>query len=107
MKAIAFSIAALAGLGLFTLDSSGTVAERQDRVDCPGKIVCPRTGDLVCRDKCPTVDPQRADCPGRIVCPESGELVCIDRCPLRDSAAKSAQSEDAKPSCCQPQGERA
>lgn len=24
----------------------------------------------------------RPDCPGRIICPLSGELVCRDRCPL-------------------------
>lgn len=24
-----------------------------DRADCPGKIVCPITGDLVCNDRCP------------------------------------------------------
>lgn len=30
------------------LDSSST-----DRIDCPGKIVCPLTGDLVCSDRCP------------------------------------------------------
>ena len=24
-----------------------------DRPDCPGKIVCPLTGDLVCKDRCP------------------------------------------------------
>ena len=50
---------------------------------------------------CPTVDPDRADCPGRIICPATGEPVCIDRCPLRNSDAKPLAS-DAKPSCCQP-----
>lgn len=24
-----------------------------DRPDCPGKIVCPLTGEPVCRDRCP------------------------------------------------------
>ena len=24
-----------------------------DRADCPGKIVCPLTGDFVCKDRCP------------------------------------------------------
>jgi hypothetical protein len=28
------------------------------------------------------MDAGRADCPGQIVCPITGELVCIDRCPL-------------------------
>ncbi|MBI2839383.1 MAG: hypothetical protein HYX75_13795 [Acidobacteria bacterium] len=26
---------------------------RAARLDCPGKIVCPLTGNLVCRDRCP------------------------------------------------------
>ena len=26
------------------------------RADCPGKIECPLTGELVCRDKCPLAD---------------------------------------------------
>ena len=102
MKALALSIVALMGLGLLAVDKAGITAARGDRTDCPGKIVCPQTGELVCRDRCPTVDPNRTDCPGRIICPETGKPVCIDRCPLRDSAAKSAQSDDAKPSCCQP-----
>lgn len=101
MKALALSIAALMGLGLLAVDKADIAAAGVDRTDCPGKIVCPQTGELVCRDRCPTVDPDRADCPGRIICPATGELVCIDRCPLRDSAAKPPAS-DAKPSCCQP-----
>jgi copper chaperone CopZ len=28
-------------------------ARAQDRPDCPGKIICPLTGDLVCKDRCP------------------------------------------------------
>ncbi len=28
-------------------------AGAQDRPDCPGKIICPLTGDLVCTDRCP------------------------------------------------------
>jgi len=30
-----------------------TVLVDLDRPDCPGKIVCPRTGELICRDRCP------------------------------------------------------
>lgn len=70
-----------------------------ERPDCPGKIICPQTGELICRDQCPTVDPQRPDCPGRIVCPLTGELVCKDRCPL--SQEKPADSTDEQiPACC-------
>lgn len=66
------------------------------RADCPGKIVCPQTGQLVCRDQCPTIDPDRPDCPGRIECPLTGELVCVDRCPLGADRAAG----DAVPPCC-------
>ena len=27
-------------------------------------------------------DPARADCPGKIRCPLTGELICADQCPL-------------------------
>lgn len=30
--------------------SSNRSAERED---CPGKIICPITGDLICADECP------------------------------------------------------
>ena len=30
----------------------------------------------------------RSDCPGKIECPLTGELVCADRCPLAAGAAK-------------------
>lgn len=33
---------------------------------------------------------QRPDCPGTIVCPISGRVVCIDRCPL--GATRSDES---------------
>lgn len=29
-----------------------------------------------------SLNPQREDCPGKIVCPLTGNLVCEDRCPL-------------------------
>jgi len=93
MKAIALSFAVLAGLGLATLGAARLAQAQLDRPDCPGKIVCPQTGELICRDQCPTVDPDRPDCPGRIVCPETGKLICKDRCPV-DPAS------DTKPSCC-------
>lgn len=28
-----------------------------------------------------TIDTARPDCPGKIACPLTGELVCADRCP--------------------------
>ncbi len=35
------------------------------------------------------LDPDRPDCPGRVVCPLTGELVCRDRCPLGPGAGQS------------------
>ncbi|RJP33582.1 MAG: hypothetical protein C4547_12055 [Phycisphaerales bacterium] len=68
-----------------------------DRPDCPGKIVCPLTGELVCKDRCPARDANRSDCPGQIVCPVTGELICRDRCPLNKEGRTEAQDV---PSCC-------
>ena len=67
------------------------------RSDCPGKIVCPLTGEEVCKDRCPAIDPTRSDCPGKIICPISGEPVCKDKCPL----SQSIEKKKAVPSCCQ------
>lgn len=105
-----------AGLAIAPISISSESSET--RPDCPGKIVCPLTGDLVCKDRCPlngdadaaasaipacctratvNLDPARPDCPGRIVCPLTGELVCKDRCPLNE--AKDPAPEDV-PACC-------
>lgn len=86
--------AGLIGLAGFAALATAAAAGRPD---CPGKIVCPQTGQLICRDKCPTVDPNRPDCPGRITCPQTGELVCRDRCPLNGSEATAAKDT---PACC-------
>ena len=45
---------------------------------------------------------ERADCPGKIVCPITGELVCKDKCPLNESAETKAAS--ALPACCRGDG---
>lgn len=59
---------------------------------------------------------ERADCPGKIECPLTGELVCKDQCPLQESccagfsdaaeepsqcASANAASEEELPACCQ------
>ena len=75
-----------------------------ERPDCPGKIVCPQTGDLVCRDKCPTIDPNRPDCPGRIICPLNGQRVCEDRCPLHASGTAVEAQRSKLPPCCAKKG---
>lgn len=90
---LAAATIAASGLGAFGLASQGT-----QRADCPGKIICPLTGELVCRDRCPAVDQQRDDCPGRIECPINGELVCKDRCPLGEEADIAQAIE--LPACC-------
>ncbi len=41
---------------------------------------------------------ERPDCPGRIVCPLTGELVCKDRCPLGAQGAAAPTIE--LPACC-------
>lgn len=43
----------------------------------------------------------RADCPGKVVCPLTGELVCRDRCPLGAGTTPEAEvSQASRPSCC-------
>lgn len=58
-------VAAGTGVGAYAIAGSGNAA----RTDCPGTIECPITGEPVCRDQCPRVDPNRPDCPGKIECP--------------------------------------
>lgn len=79
------------------------------RGDCPGKVICPLTGQEVCKDKCPLTataektDATRADCPGQIECPLTGELVCRDKCPANATASTSStrETEEAElPECC-------
>ncbi len=73
---------------------------RADGASCPGKIICPLTGEKVCLDKCPAVDRQRPDCPGRIVCPLTGKLVCKDRCALEESVPDTEAPPAEMPPCC-------
>ncbi len=94
------SVLALAILGMATLGAVKLAAANTERADCPGKIVCPETGKLICRDRCPTIDHNRPDCPGRIVCPLTGKLVCKDRCPIGNKTAKNTD-EKTTPACCQ------
>jgi len=98
------SALAVAMLGIATLGAVKLATADSGRADCPGKIVCPQTGKLICRDKCQTIDRNRPDCPGRVVCPITGKLVCKDRCPLGNTATKKADAKNAdakdKPACC-------
>jgi len=92
------SLIGLGGLVLATVGALGAAAASSERADCPGKITCPLTGETICRDQCPNVDPDRPDCPGRIECPLTGELVCVDQCPV---GAEPAGGKPMVPSCCQ------
>ncbi len=52
MRKRTLALAALLAIGAGA--TAYTVSERQtERPDCPGKIVCPLTGEPVCKDQCP------------------------------------------------------
>lgn len=34
--------------------------------------------------------PERAECPGKITCPLTGDVICADRCPVSADAAAHA-----------------
>jgi hypothetical protein len=48
----------------------------------------------------PHLSVDRPDCPGKIICPLSGEPVCRDRCPLGESVAAPEPAADQLPACC-------
>jgi hypothetical protein len=100
MRRVSIPVAMLATVGLAVAAYAVTARVSADRPDCPGKIVCPITGKLVCKDQCPARDANRPDCPGQIVCPLTGKLVCKDRCPLHESDAGNVAASADKPSCC-------
>ncbi len=74
-------------------------SQTEERADCPGKLVCPLTGEEVCKDQCPLVDANRADCPGKVECPLTGEMVCRDECPL-SADSKTTKADEELPPCC-------
>ncbi len=41
----------------------GVATPQDDRPDCPGRIVCPVTGQEICADRCPADAALRPDCP--------------------------------------------
>lgn len=47
---------------------------------------------------------QRSDCPGKVVCPLTGEEVCKDQCPVGVGTAATvtaaADTADDPPPCC-------
>lgn len=70
-------------------------ADKHERTDCPGTVICPLTGEETCKDECPLIDPNLPDCPGKIVCPLTGELICKDQCPVGGQGAECCER-----SCC-------
>lgn len=46
--AIVAAIAGMLGIGGYA-----ALATHGERADCPGKIICPLTGEPVCKDRCP------------------------------------------------------
>lgn len=86
-------------VGVLTLGGLGLAAASSERADCPGKIVCPLTGKLVCKDQCPARDASRPDCPGQIVCPLTGKLVCKDRCPANHQNVNGGDPASVPPCC--------
>jgi len=72
-------------------------ASADSRPDCPGKIVCPITGQEICKDECPLVDLALQGCPGKITCSLTGDIVCADGCPvaLGGSAKKAVHAEES------------
>ena len=101
MKLVALSVSTLAMLGLAS--AIAAPAAGLARSDCPGKVICPLTGEKVCRDQCPLTNVTRSDCPGQITCPIDGEIVCRDQCPLAtaDEAGDDATAALPQRRCCQ------
>ncbi len=95
MKRVLLSLTAVAVVGLIVAAAGATAGFQ--RSDCPGKIICPLTGDEVCKDQCPLADAARDDCPGKIECPIDGSLVCRDQCPLASVENGATQPQR---SCC-------
>lgn len=105
----AFLVFALGGLVALPLAfASGDKSEV--RRDCPGKVVCPLTGEEVCKDRCPLATGKakaetRQDCPGKVTCPLTGEEVCKDECPVGAAAPTTAttgtaETADELAPCC-------
>jgi hypothetical protein len=49
------------------------------------------------------MDSGRPDCPGKILCPITGELICADQCPLDEAAREVSlpvKAAEELPACC-------
>jgi hypothetical protein len=59
-------LALVGGVAAYAVFTQPTI-----RPDCPGKIVCPLTGELVCKDRCPLGEADTTD--------DSTALPCCQR----------------------------
>ena len=82
-----------------TVAAHGFHGTADGRGSCPGTVVCPLTGEEVCRDQRPLIDSTRSDCPGKVECPLTGELICRDQCPL-NADQYLVDVSDELPACC-------
>ncbi len=82
---------------LAAFSAYGAATTPSDRPDCPGRVVCPLTGQEICADRCPADAGLRPDCPGQITCSLDGKPVCRDRCPA--TAAQTDRPVEAR-TCC-------
>lgn len=96
MKQVALRSALLALIVGGTVVAYGFSRSNAAQENCPGTVVCPLTGEDVCKDRCPLLDANRLDCPGKISCPATGEPICRDECPLADVR----QTDADLPPCC-------
>ena len=102
MIVTAKKIAWLSGLLLMlgvTVAAYGFPRTSEISAACSGTVLCPLTGEEVCKDLCPLLDADRADCPGKVECPLTGEPVCRDECPLIANESSVVASEEL-PACC-------
>lgn len=99
MKRNAFWLTAVVLVLGATVAADGFTRDKA-RSDCPGRIVCPITGEETCQDQCPLVDARRPDCPGQIECPITGEPVCRDECLLAAGSTSESKIESEVAACC-------
>lgn len=45
--------AASLGAGALAFNATATAGSAPERPDCPGRITCPQTGEVICADRCP------------------------------------------------------
>ncbi len=54
-------LASFLGIGTAALAFGAMALSPANGADCPGKVVCPLTGELVCKDRCPLGAPRAGD----------------------------------------------